>query len=348
MYLKELIKFFRIDLTNEDYLAIADTVRRENYMSLKTLAFLTILFTFVMSVVSYAAHDPISITILHVSLMLIAGLFLLFITHYKKNSHQLIIAEIHIFCALLLFYAIILSTYLNHDHPAVSFVAIILALPLFFTDKPKHMALFICFFALLFLVFSFLFDDRDVLLFDCVNGIIFPLISIIVSSYMMKVKYQNIYLKLKYQHLSENDVLTDLRNRNSFEQILESKNYHPAYCIYIDVNGLHELNNKEGHMAGDEMLKYVARILAEYFEKAHCFRVGGDEFVAFLFHDDDKLQETITAIHHQAALKNYHLSLGYSKMTENKELKLLVKEAESMMYEEKMRYYQNNTSRQVR
>ncbi len=35
-------------------------------------------------------------------------------------------------------------------------------------------------------------------------------------------------------------------------------------------------------------------------------------------------------------------------MTENKELKLLVKEAESMMYEEKMRYYQNNTSRQVR
>ncbi|WP_164121357.1 hypothetical protein [Sharpea azabuensis] len=118
MYLKELIKFFRIDLTNEDYLAIADTVRRENYMS-------------------------ISITILHVSLMLIAGLFLLFITHYKKNSHQLIIAEIHIFCALLLFYAIILSTYLNPDHPAVSFVAIILALPLFFTDKPKHMALFV-------------------------------------------------------------------------------------------------------------------------------------------------------------------------------------------------------------
>lgn len=39
MYLKELIKFFRIDLTHEDYLAIADTVRRENYMSLKTLAF---------------------------------------------------------------------------------------------------------------------------------------------------------------------------------------------------------------------------------------------------------------------------------------------------------------------
>ena len=90
--------------------------------------------------------------------------------------------------------------------------------------------------------------------------------------------------------MSENDVLTDLRNRNSFEQILESKNYHPAYCIYIDVNGLHELNNKEGHMAGDEMLKYVARILAEYFEKAHCFRVGGDEFVAFLFHDDDKFK----------------------------------------------------------
>ena len=29
-------------------------------------------------------------------------------------------------------------------------------------------------------------------------------------------------------------------------------------CIYIDVNGLHEMNNSRGHEAGDDMIKQVA------------------------------------------------------------------------------------------
>ncbi len=350
MLLKEIIKFFKIDLKEEDIEEIADSIREENYLSLIVVAFLSVLFAFVMSFVSYAAHDPHAITLLHASLTVIMGLLLLFVIKYKDPEHKLIVLETHLFCFILFLYAILLSTVLNTEHPAVTFVAIILALPLFFTDRPQRMALFIGFFAILFLVFATLFDNQDVLLSDIVNGIVFPLISIVVSSYMTKVKYQNIHLKRKYQYLSETDVLTGLQNRNHFEYILNHDlSYHPCYCIYMDVNGLHELNNTEGHMSGDIMLKYVAYAFGKAFGRDSCFRVGGDEFVAFSFDEDqDKILQAIDYVHHEAEKKKYHVSIGYSSMNDDIILEELVKEAESMMYEEKKKYYEMNNRRQMR
>ena len=53
-------------------------------------------------------------------------------------------------------------------------------------------------------------------------------------------------------------------------------------CVYADANGLHELNNEQGHDAGDRMLQTVAREMQSRFGDAHTYRVGGDEFVAFV------------------------------------------------------------------
>ena len=38
----------------------------------------------------------------------------------------------------------------------------------------------------------------------------------------------------------------------------EQRTISPAICVYIDANGLHELNNERGHEAGDLMLRFVA------------------------------------------------------------------------------------------
>ena len=41
----------------------------------------------------------------------------------------------------------------------------------------------------------------------------------------------------------------------------EQRTISPAICVYIDANGLHELNNERGHEAGDLMLRFVAESL---------------------------------------------------------------------------------------
>lgn len=53
-------------------------------------------------------------------------------------------------------------------------------------------------------------------------------------------------------------------------------------CVYVDVNGLHELNNASGHEKGDQMLQTVALELQGRFGRDNCYRTGGDEFVAFV------------------------------------------------------------------
>ncbi len=59
------------------------------------------------------------------------------------------------------------------------------------------------------------------------------------------------------EKMATTDLLTNLKNRNAYEQILSqynSKLPDSLSCIYADANGLHELNNSQGHAAGDRML----------------------------------------------------------------------------------------------
>ena len=87
------------------------------------------------------------------------------------------------------------------------------------------------------------------------------------------------------------DSLTGLLNRNCFERTIENldKNeYRNVACVYIDANGLHNINNRFGHEAGDNMLKAVAQALQSKFGSDKTYRIGGDEFVAFTFGDSEK------------------------------------------------------------
>lgn len=49
--------------------------------------------------------------------------------------------------------------------------------------------------------------------------------------------------------------------------------------VYLDVNGLKEINDNLGHDSGDELLKACAKIIQNSFEIGSYYRIGGDEFV---------------------------------------------------------------------
>ena len=138
------------------------------------------------------------------------------------------------------------------------------------------------------------------------------------------------------------DVLTGLQNRTSYEnycsRLKNDKIVNKIKCIYIDVNGLHEINNNKGHLAGDMMLKLVAEVLKETFEGAKIYRIGGDEFVIF---SDDKLERVRDRIKsaYDTILKNeYHISYGlsYGEVLED-----IIKDSEVKMYDMKKAYYKS-------
>lgn len=84
--------------------------------------------------------------------------------------------------------------------------------------------------------------------------------------------------------LALTDGLTGLSNRRAFEERMDgirSRNrlMHPIGLMVFDVNDLKMLNDKEGHAAGDALLREVARQLSRWFSgTGDVYRIGGDEF----------------------------------------------------------------------
>ncbi len=89
--------------------------------------------------------------------------------------------------------------------------------------------------------------------------------------------------------LSQTDELTGLLNLRGFttmadRSFAQSARYkHPLSLIMIDSDNLKPVNDKHGHEAGNQLLRYLSRsIVAELRTTDTAARYGGDEFVVML------------------------------------------------------------------
>lgn len=89
------------------------------------------------------------------------------------------------------------------------------------------------------------------------------------------------------------DTLTGVLNRSRFEEELaryerlaRSHSYQDEAAVFmIDLDGLKQVNDQDGHAAGDDYLKSVAHIIGRRLRLSDVFaRIGGDEFAALLPH----------------------------------------------------------------
>ena len=81
------------------------------------------------------------------------------------------------------------------------------------------------------------------------------------------------------------DPLTGLVNRRGWELLLEREEERcrrygaVASVLAIDLDGLKEVNDRQGHAAGDKLLQATAEVLRSAFRRADTLaRLGGDEF----------------------------------------------------------------------
>ena len=153
------------------------------------------------------------------------------------------------------------------------------------------------------------------------------------------------------EFIAVTDSLTGLSNRVEYKNDIvrfNDKNPENFSCIYVDVNELHVINNKYGHAAGDDMLKFVANTLKDVFDGGYIYRIGGDEFLVFLKNTEkDEVNKKISIFIEKIEMMNYHVSLGMSFRTKNFNTEEMVFEAEKRMYEDKAMYYQRKEQSEV-
>ncbi len=153
-------------------------------------------------------------------------------------------------------------------------------------------------------------------------------------------------MQKQQEYLSYHDDLTGLLNRNSLVGYLAEVNQEELQslgALSVDINGLKNFNKEFGREYGDEVVIRVGEVLEEYFRGARVYRLTGDEYLVLSENMSyDKFMKCVNSAGEK--LDNISLGLvtiGYAWEKIDINASSLVTSAESMMREEKKKYYKN-------
>lgn len=148
------------------------------------------------------------------------------------------------------------------------------------------------------------------------------------------------------------DPLTGLNNRSAMAMTLtrelENSRRHEAHHISVlmlDVDHFKRINDRYGHLTGDDVLRQVARVLQESVRASDAtFRYGGEEFLICLTHSNLPLARMVgerirMAIEEQVRLPNAQesvtASIGVAHYNGESDWPELVKRADDALYQAK-------------
>lgn len=144
---------------------------------------------------------------------------------------------------------------------------------------------------------------------------------------------------------SEYDGLTMLYNRRKLSTLMDTefKNLSSCGVIFFDINGLKEINDKNGHYAGDVIIKIAAdSVKSVEDEHIYGFRYGGDEFLVIVKNENEEYLDDIVNrirenINNQNITSQYHCSIAIGKAYSDRTIDVeeLISIADSLMYREK-------------
>ena len=162
-----------------------------------------------------------------------------------------------------------------------------------------------------------------------------------ITTFILGFEIGNHLLVNQLTKLSSIDVLTGLYNRNRMNsymtEIAETK--EPIGVIFLDINGLKKVNDTEGHLAGDNLIKRAANVLKNVYSKEYIFRAGGDEFVVILKNiDETHILKSFEILEEKAKKNNVSFAYGYSVAYDSKDIDKVLIEADANMYENKRKF----------
>lgn len=153
----------------------------------------------------------------------------------------------------------------------------------------------------------------------------------------------------RIERMSYYDAITSVYNSNAYADYLHAAHgrRRPCGCIFIDVNGLHEYNHMQGHIAGDEMLRTIAGVVRTTAKEGKTYRIGGDEFLV-IYEDAAAMhvERDARRIRDMVSDSGFSVSVGFAYDPACGNVEALVKLADERMYADKNLFYQQSGLRQ--
>lgn len=147
------------------------------------------------------------------------------------------------------------------------------------------------------------------------------------------------------------DALTGLLNRRGWDRLVAEEEArcrrygHPAGVILIDLDRLKEINDREGHDTGDQLLRRAARVIDRTCRSPDIVaRLGGDEFgVLAIEATPDRLETLMGRIRKEFSEAGIDASAGGASRRPDQTIRETMQSADRAMYLEKKARRQTET-----
>lgn len=208
-------------------------------------------------------------------------------------------------------------------------------------------------------------DDSHTLIFDSLDKLLYFDTTLVFDTYIGSLvgeietakKRTELYAKSleikvaertkQLEELSKIDPLTNIYNQRAMREILArelllaKRNHTKLAMIYFDVDDFKTINDKHGHIAGDEVLKHIGHcMLTSIRDTDVACRYGGDEFCIVLSDcdlEDAKAvcQKIIDSFAEKYPYYSLSMGIAESNIDEIIDENSLIKKADQNMYRAK-------------
>ena len=323
---------------------IKQAQRQERWDQMKNLTVMAIAAFLLMSFAYICQHSYLMLATTLGS----AALLGLCLAQSWKDKHIEVLEDA--LCGLLL---VLFTFYIligGNDGFALLWVVFIPFMFMTMVDLKKGMILSIYFLLMLFLTFHGPLRGLVRYPYPATMRYRFPMLYLIdcgMSFYIVQRlifdRYNLLDAQVQIRKASFVDAATGLQNRSSYTRYIEETDpstFIRLSVIYIDVNGLHELNNRLGHAAGDEMLRFVAEACVKQFPQAEVFRLGGDEFLILCpVGTKEEVRKWVEQLNDTVEAAGYTIACGVESRMNNFDIEDMVNVADARMLANKADFY---------
>ncbi|MCR4644573.1 MAG: sensor domain-containing diguanylate cyclase [Oscillospiraceae bacterium] len=159
----------------------------------------------------------------------------------------------------------------------------------------------------------------------------------------MEIAYQNAV------DMANRDALTGVKNKRAYvqaetelDEMIDKQNNPPFAIVICDVNGLKQVNDTQGHKAGDDFIRSACSIICNNFKHSPVFRIGGDEFAVILKGTDYEHRTELMEQLDQVLRENPHngvviIAAGISDFVPEQDMRVqdVFERADDLMYDNK-------------
>ena len=165
-----------------------------------------------------------------------------------------------------------------------------------------------------------------------------------IVSHFIVAQLRNRNLIRQLHKLSRRDHLTGLGNRYAlYDFVMGLQPEESVAVVYADITGLKEVNDTQGHTAGDQLILRARDTLKAAFagREEGIFRVGGDEMVVICPGiGEQQLQDCISDLRKKMTQHLVTIAVGCAWRSRcSGRIDSLMDEAEKVMYKDKADWY---------